>query len=67
MIKIISCFWNVEEYITKCLDSVINQNLKDFKMFLVDDFSDDNTVNLIREKIKDDSFEPRKVKVVDSL
>jgi glycosyltransferase involved in cell wall biosynthesis len=54
MIKIISCFWNVEEYIIKCLDSVINQNLKDFKMFLVDDFSDDNTVNLIREKINDD-------------
>lgn len=55
MIKIISCFWNAEDYITKCIDSVINQNLKDFKMFLVDDLSDDNTVNLIQEKIKDDN------------
>ena len=55
MIKIISCFWNAEDYIRKCIDSVINQNLKDFKMFLVDDLSDDNTVNLIREKIKDDN------------
>lgn len=54
MIKIVSCFWNVENYITKCVDSVMNQEFKNFKMFLVNDVSNDNTVNIIKEKIKDD-------------
>lgn len=55
MIKIVSCFWNVENYIEKCIDSVMNQEFKDFKMFLIDDISNDNTLNIIKEKIKDDS------------
>jgi glycosyltransferase involved in cell wall biosynthesis len=55
MIKIVSCFWNVENYIEKCIDSVMNQEFKDFKMFLIDDISNDNTLNIIKEKIKYDS------------
>jgi glycosyltransferase involved in cell wall biosynthesis len=54
MIKIVSCFWNVGDYITKCIDSVMNQDFKDFKMFLIDDVSNDDTINVIKEKIKDD-------------
>lgn len=55
MIKIVSCFWNVENYIEKCIDSVMNQEHKEFKMFLIDDMSNDNTVDIIKNKIKDDS------------
>lgn len=55
MIKIISCFWNVENYIEKCLDSVINQEFKNFEMFLVDDMSTDNTVDKIKQKINNDN------------
>lgn len=55
MIKIVSCFWNVENYIEKCIDSVMNQEFKNFKMFLIDDMSNDKTTEIIKNKIKDDN------------
>jgi len=54
MIKIISCFWNASEYITKCLNSVKNQTHTDFKMYLVDDMSTDNTLDIIKNEINGD-------------
>jgi glycosyltransferase involved in cell wall biosynthesis len=54
MIKIVSCFWNVENYIEKCIESVMSQDFKDFKMFLIDDMSIDSTVEKIKNKINDD-------------
>jgi glycosyltransferase involved in cell wall biosynthesis len=54
MIKIISCFWNAEQYIEKCIDSIMSQTHHDYKVFLIDDLSNDNTVNLINNKIKND-------------
>jgi glycosyltransferase involved in cell wall biosynthesis len=54
MIKIISCFWNASKYIEKCIDSIKNQTLKEYKVFLVNDMSTDNTVEIIQELIKDD-------------
>ena len=48
MIKIVSCFWNVEEYVEKCIDSVMSQDFKDFKMFLIDDMSNYNTLNFLK-------------------
>ena len=57
MIKIVSCFWNVEGYIEKCITSVKNQTLKDFKMFLIDDMSNDKTNKIIEKLIQgDDRF-----------
>lgn len=55
MIKIVSCFWNAEDYIEKCIDSVMSQDFKDFKMFLIDDMSTDITVEKIKNKIIGDS------------
>ena len=49
MIKVVSCFWNAENYIEKCINSVKNQIHKNFKMYLVDDVSTDNTVNKIKK------------------
>ena len=54
MIKIVSCFWNVEKYISDCINSVTSQKLTEFKMFLIDDVSDDNTVKIIKDLIKND-------------
>lgn len=57
MIKIVSCFWNVEEYIEKCITSIKNQKFTDYKVFLVDDVSTDNTVEIIKNLINgDDRF-----------
>ena len=47
---IIPCY-NVEQYITKCLDSIINQNIEKYEIILVDDKSKDNTVSIIKEYI----------------
>jgi glycosyltransferase involved in cell wall biosynthesis len=55
MIKIVSCFWNAEDYMEKCIDSVMSQDFKDFKMFLIDDMSTDSTVEKIKNKINGDS------------
>ena len=55
MIKIVSCFWNVEDYVEKCIKSVLNQNYADFKMYLIDDVSTDNTKTIIKELIKNDN------------
>lgn len=54
MITIISCFWNAENYIERCINSVKNQNYKDFKMFLIDDMSTDNSVEKIKKIIDGD-------------
>lgn len=57
MIKIVSCFWNAESYIEKCITSVKNQTLKDFKMFLIDDMSNDKTNEIVEKLIQgDDRF-----------
>jgi glycosyltransferase involved in cell wall biosynthesis len=55
MIKIVSCFWNVENYIEKCLKSVMSQNLNNFKMYLIDDVSTDTTVDKINSLIEGDN------------
>ena len=57
MIKIVTCFWNVEDYIEKCITSIKNQKFTDYKVFLVDDVSTDNTVEIIKNLINgDDRF-----------
>jgi glycosyltransferase involved in cell wall biosynthesis len=54
MIKIIACFWNASKYIEECINSVKSQSLKDFKMFLIDDVSTDDTVQKIKLLIDND-------------
>ena len=54
MIKIVSCFWNVESYIDRCINSVKNQTQSEFVMYLIDDVSNDSTVNIIKNHIKND-------------
>ena len=54
-IKIVSTFWNCGQYIEDCILSVKNQTFKNFEMFLIDDMSQDDTVEKIKKIIKDDS------------
>ena len=54
MIKVVSCFWNVENYIEKCINSVKSQTYRDFKMYLIDDMSNDNTNQIIEKLIEGD-------------
>lgn len=49
--------YNVEEYIDKCLNSVLNQTYKDFEVIIVNDGSPDNSIQIIDRYVKmDDRF-----------
>lgn len=45
---VIPCY-NVENYLRQCLDSVVNQTLKDLEIICVNDGSTDSTLSIIQE------------------
>ena len=51
--KIIIPNYNSEKYISKCLESILSQDYKDYDIVIVDDMSSDNSVNIIK-KYKDE-------------
>ena len=48
-VSVIIPVYNVEEYLCKCLDSVINQTLKEIEIICVDDGSTDNSLEILKE------------------
>lgn len=42
-VSVIVPIYNVEEYINKCIKSILNQTFKDFELILIDDGSTDNS------------------------
>ena len=48
-VSIIIPVYNSEKYISKCLDSLINQTYKDYELLIVNDGSTDNSQNIINE------------------
>lgn len=46
-VSIIIPVYNVEKYLKKCLDSVVNQTLKDIEIIIINDGSTDNSQNII--------------------
>lgn len=54
---VITTFYNASKYIDKCIKSLIDQSFKDFKCFLIDDVSTDNSYSLVKGLIEgDDRF-----------
>jgi len=53
-ISIIIPVFNVERYLSKCLDSIINQTLKDIEIICVNDASTDNSLAILKEYAKKD-------------
>jgi len=51
---ILTGFYNAEEYIEKCLGSIMAQSYSDFTCYITHDLSTDNSVALIKDMIKDD-------------
>lgn len=55
LISVIVPIYNVEKYLRKCVDSLINQTYKNLEIILVDDGSPDNCPKICDEYAKQDS------------
>ena len=51
-LSVIIPVYNTEKYIEKCLDSIVNQTMKDLEIIIVNDGSIDNSENLIKKWIQ---------------
>lgn len=54
-ISVIVAAYNIEQYISKCLDSIINQTYKNLEIIVVDDGSSDGTGRIADQYAKIDS------------
>ena len=54
-ISIIVPVYNVEKYLPQCLDSLINQTLKDIEIIAVNDGSTDGSLSVLKDYAKKDS------------
>lgn len=55
LISVIVPIWNVEKYLDKCVESIINQSYTNLEIILVDDESPDNCPKMCDEWAKKDS------------
>ncbi len=54
-VSVIIPVYNTEKYLSKCLDSVCNQTLKDIEIICVNDCSPDNSLAILQEYAKNDN------------
>ena len=52
---ILTTAYNCENYIEKCISTIMTQKHNDFKCFITDDLSTDETVNKVKKLIQNDS------------
>ena len=55
LMSIIVPFYNVEQYIDRCIQSLLNQTYQNIEILLVDDCSPDNTLEIAQQYAKTDS------------
>ena len=60
---VLTGFYNAEKYVQRSILSIMTQTYKDFTCYITSDRSTDNSINLIRQLIKND---PRFIIVEDS-
>ena len=60
-ISVIVPAYNVEKYISSCLDSLLNQTKKEIEIIAIDDGSTDNTLNILNEYKRNN---PSKIHVI---
>ena len=61
-VSVIVPVYNVEEYLSECLDSVINQTFDDFEVICVNDCSTDSSLKILKEYVLSDS----RIKIVQT-
>ena len=60
-ISVIVPVYNVEKYLSECLDSIINQTLKDIEIICLNDGSTDNLLSIL----KDYAHKDTRIKIID--
>ena len=60
-VSVIVPVYNVEQYLRQCLDSLINQTLKDIEIICVNDGSTDNSLEILQSYAKQDD----RIKVIN--
>ena len=51
-VSVIVPFYNVENYIEKCLETLVNQTLEDIEIILVNDGSKDRSIDIVNKFVK---------------
>ncbi len=59
-ISVIIPIYNVEKYISKCLDSVVNQTFKNLEIICIDDYGNDNSIKIAENYAKRD----KRIKII---
>lgn len=54
-ISIVIPVYNASKYIGQCIDSILSQSFQDIEVILVNDASKDDSVEVIKNIVKDDS------------
>lgn len=60
-VSILVPIYNVEKYLTECLESIVKQTLTDIEIICINDGSTDNSLNIIQNFAKQDT----RIKIID--
>ena len=62
LVSVLIVNYNNQKYLKRCIQSVINQNYNSKEIIVVDDFSQDNSVEILKNFKKDIKFMVNKKK-----
>ena len=54
MITVLTTIFNCQQWVERCIQSIQEQKVKDFKCYLLDDLSEDASVEICKKLVKDD-------------